>query len=417
MEKQLLILSSTFPVDSNDVFLEKELPFLKVQFRNILIVPTDVEHEAFSSYTEDGVQFEIRTFPCTFSAYCRSVFSKQFLHVVREIILLNKQKRLTLFKLKVLLKAHCKAVQIAQFTNKLLNSSLPTVGYSYWGDTSAVALGYLKRIKPQIETVARFHGWDLYEERALEAYLPLRTATWRSLDFLVPISQHGVDYLKAKDGAGSPHNFRLAYLGVSKAKKFPEYTVDSCVQLISVINTSEVKRLDRLISVVNYLNTRINLKWTLVGIPHENLELLCSRMHVRPIGNCYCPGVLSNEEVIRLYEEKSFDALLSLSDSEGVPFSMMEAMVHETPVLSTDVGGVSELVQQDRGLLFSVHDTDDSIATSIYNWLQRPLEDRISERKQARIFVEKHFLDETNFGNFASWLTSLKSSFPDEPAS
>ncbi|MFY7991181.1 MAG: glycosyltransferase, partial [Fluviicola sp.] len=121
--------------------------------------------------------------------------------------------------------------------------------------------------------------------------------------------------------------------------------------------------------------------------------------------------------VTQLYEDQVFDAMLSLSDSEGVPFSMMEAMAHEIPVLTTDVGGVPELVHPNQGLMFSVYEDEMIITHQILDWFNRSKEIRLLERQLVREVVEKHFQDNINFTDFAEWLAALKDSFPDKTVS
>ena len=45
------------------------------------------------------------------------------------------------------------------------------------------------------------------------------------------------------------------------------------------------------------------------------------------------------------------DGLVSVSESEGLPVSMMEAVAAGLPVLGTDVGGVREIVTPEAGVL------------------------------------------------------------------
>ena len=45
------------------------------------------------------------------------------------------------------------------------------------------------------------------------------------------------------------------------------------------------------------------------------------------------------------------DALINVSESEGLPFSMMEAISFGIPVIGTNVGGVKEIINNDTGIL------------------------------------------------------------------
>jgi glycosyltransferase involved in cell wall biosynthesis len=49
--------------------------------------------------------------------------------------------------------------------------------------------------------------------------------------------------------------------------------------------------------------------------------------------------------VNRILAEESPDVYISLSSSEDIPHSMLEALSYGIPVISTDVGGVSEVIK------------------------------------------------------------------------
>src|SRR5262245_49325952 len=52
------------------------------------------------------------------------------------------------------------------------------------------------------------------------------------------------------------------------------------------------------------------------------------------------------------------DAFLLTSISEGIPLTLIEAMAAGLPIVSTDVGGVPEVVDNTTGLLASAGDDD-----------------------------------------------------------
>lgn len=60
-------------------------------------------------------------------------------------------------------------------------------------------------------------------------------------------------------------------------------------------------------------------------------------------------GNVPNEMVLEFYRGKPVSAFVNLSTTEGLPMSIMEALSFDIPVLATDVGGVSEIVGEERG--------------------------------------------------------------------
>ena len=61
----------------------------------------------------------------------------------------------------------------------------------------------------------------------------------------------------------------------------------------------------------------------------------------------------TNEEVMEYYKNNLVDLFVNMSESEGLPVSMMEAMSFGVPVIAPDVGGIKEIVDENSGWLLS----------------------------------------------------------------
>ena len=55
-------------------------------------------------------------------------------------------------------------------------------------------------------------------------------------------------------------------------------------------------------------------------------------------------GFIVSAELLDFYKSNQVDLFINLSDSEGIPLSIMEVMSFGVPVLAKDVGGFSEIV-------------------------------------------------------------------------
>lgn len=85
-------------------------------------------------------------------------------------------------------------------------------------------------------------------------------------------------------------------------------------------------------------------------------------------------------------EMAGFDALLSLSDGEGIPISLLEAGWAGTPVLSTAVGGVPDLISTPAvGYLVEKQDSDERIASRLCDMLK----DRVEMRRVGKAFQSR----------------------------
>jgi glycosyltransferase involved in cell wall biosynthesis len=98
-------------------------------------------------------------------------------------------------------------------------------------------------------------------------------------------------------------------------------------------------------------------------------------------------------------EMAGFDLLLCLSDGEGIPINLIEAGWTGTPVLSTSVGGIPDLLDSSQvGYLVSKADSDESIGRELARLMTDASgREAVGKRYQERIlnsFSEKAWLDQ-----------------------
>jgi colanic acid/amylovoran biosynthesis glycosyltransferase len=68
-------------------------------------------------------------------------------------------------------------------------------------------------------------------------------------------------------------------------------------------------------------------------------------------------GLIPHEKVLELYKENKIDCVVLPSivaengEKEGIPVSLMEAMAHFVPVISTNTGGIEELLEGGAGII------------------------------------------------------------------
>jgi glycosyltransferase involved in cell wall biosynthesis len=97
------------------------------------------------------------------------------------------------------------------------------------------------------------------------------------------------------------------------------------------------KRLDRIIEAIAVLALRypsVKFTWTHIGsgASSSNIAEVAEKCFAGAVNLRYgFAGNLSNKQVIEFYEENFVDCFLNLSESEGLPVSMMEAMSFGIP--------------------------------------------------------------------------------------
>jgi glycosyltransferase involved in cell wall biosynthesis len=99
----------------------------------------------------------------------------------------------------------------------------------------------------------------------------------------------------------------------------------------------------------------------------------------------YFTGLKENEELAKLMAEADFQVMFSRF--ENLPVVILESYACGVPVLSTDVGGISEHLSDDLGLLIKSEDEDQLLEKLIY------LLDHHDEydKEKIRKYAESHF--------------------------
>jgi glycosyltransferase involved in cell wall biosynthesis len=104
-----------------------------------------------------------------------------------------------------------------------------------------------------------------------------------------------------------------------------------------------------MIDILKYIN--FDLTWHVVGNgPDENnLKKMIENLphNIKVVFH----GYLNKIELNQFYKTESINLFCSLSSSEGLPVSMMEAISYGIPIMSTDVGGCHEICNENTGFL------------------------------------------------------------------
>ncbi len=109
-------------------------------------------------------------------------------------------------------------------------------------------------------------------------------------------------------------------------------------------------------------------------------------------------GEVSREVVLRYMKEEAISVFVNLSDSEGIPVTIMEAISFGIPVVATDVGGVSEIVNDRTGVLVDSNTTAEALVTIFEK--KAPTMFKEEFRKGVREFWEENFSAEVNYPKF-----------------
>ncbi len=171
-----------------------------------------------------------------------------------------------------------------------------------------------------------------------------------------------------------------------------EYKVSTPLQLLSVGRAHWIKGYDYALQTCCILKVRkVPFHYTIIGgAGDEELQFLISDFGLQDCVSLM--GRVPQKEVFRMMGEASL--LLMPSVEEGVPNVVVEAMALGLPVLSTDCGGVPELIEGGvEGWVVPIRDPE-AMAVAVMNFRELSLEKIEAVRLAARKKVELQHLEE-----------------------
>lgn len=278
--------------------------------------------------------------------FCKGVFNRT---TFKELLMLIKHHKISLFSLKSLVLFSAKSQLLAKhIDNKLLNLNISSqeeiLFYSYRFGIGVMAAIILKRKYPNSKIVARTHGQDLFEFRNNYEYLPYREVLYSQINEIFCISQDGVNYISHKYPQFLA-KVKLFYLGTRSL----EYNYNLSNQNLCLVTCSRISRIKRLHLLAKCLKeiTDINIEWIHYGNGDEQYLSEIKDIIADFSSNIKVEfkGFVDNYQLGRDYQIKPYSVLVNVSESEGLPVSIMEACSVGMPVIATDVGGNKEIVR------------------------------------------------------------------------
>ncbi len=267
---------------------------------------------------------------------------------INELIRMAVNDKLSLHSLKQFLLFTSKSDLIYRRVKKKLkefgiNQSERVVFYSYRFGLGVFASIRLKKLFDNALVLSRGHGQDIFEFRNKEHYLPYRNYLYKNVDNLYLVSEDGYSYVTQKYPFIKGKS-RVSYLGT------PQNNVNSNLSYrnLHIITVSRIVPIKRLHRIAEALNAPLNIDitWSHYGDGDEayfkNIEEILSRSSNKVSTRFY--GFIDNQELRRILSTEAFTVFLNVSESEGLPVSIMEAEAVGLPIIATDVGGTSEAV-------------------------------------------------------------------------
>lgn len=422
MKKRILLLTGQYPYGNGEPYLSAEIKAWRANGASVIILPFS-RTRGINRCSHSGVSvFKHSIAPGIISVLKTGLRYKFIYHLVREIFhIIKKYKFKGILLIPYSLKEWaliCTAGTMLREFNKSIKCSQFELVYSYWNSNFAVAAEILKSELGFRKLITRAHGFDLYEERRPKQYYPFKRQFSRSFDVVVFLTESAKEYYSKRYARDSPTDF-ISRLGVclDAFGKYPDVmrcaSFGEVLRLVTVSNIVNVKRLDRVVDVIVSVASHPmfegkRVEWDHYGDGKEK-ESLVSYWNYRLAdfdnAELSLKGHVENSVLVHALRESDYHFFLNFSESEGVPVSIMEAMLSEIFVIATDVGSTSDLVE-DRvtGVLVKSFDPQE-IARFIIDYLGQDKREQVV--KNAKEHVCLYFDAAKNHDEFVRRVLSI----------
>lgn len=398
--KRLILLTNNFPKSNGaeGVFLRDELKEAIKYFDKIYIVPVDTGFNTKANIPNEKITFiDLNEFSNKFNNFF-SAFARISL-LLSAILYAFKKKKINFLNLKSLSYEFAYLKQIlklqSSFENFLSTLSSGTLyAYSFWFDIWPIILSK-PRLKNKFQNViSRAHGFDIFPEQQKYKFDPFFRVKLKGVNLVSSVSLKGKLTLQIA-APNYKNKFVTMNLGVNQNTEKVKVVDAQKLLIVSCSNITKIKRVFLIPEILK--NLTVDYTWVHFGGGVEEDILLLNNSITRNKVNAELKGYISNTELLKFYNENVINLFINVSASEGIPFSIMEAMSFGIPCMATDVGGNTEIVDTNNGFIIPENFDPKTVAGYINEF---SLDLQNAKRTQAYNCWKEKFNAEKNYKNF-----------------
>jgi len=224
--------------------------------------------------------------------------------------------------------------------------------HAHWGSTTATMAWIVSKLTG-IPWSFTLHRWDIKENNMLKEKV-------KSAKFVRCISENGKNELLEIIGIDFKNKIKVIHMGVKIPSNIGEiYKDKKYFKIITPANLLPVKGHRYLIEACSILVEKgiKNFKFIFYGegLSRKELEELIKKKSLKNYIKML--GMIPHEKLMGIYKSKNVDIVILPSvntkngEHEGIPVSLMEAMAYSIPVISTNTGGIPELLSDKAGVI------------------------------------------------------------------
>lgn len=404
----LHIFTVNFPLGDGEPFLYNELLTLHKKFDKIYLFPMQ-DHDKTSGYSLPA-NVEVVKFKM-FQPYNRlAVLSGQPAFVFGLFfseLLTSPNRWQYLVQFKNTLNDLTHKIAMAQKLDAFLQSpdQEMTIAYTYWFNQWTFILSILHKLKPRFKLFTRIHGSDVYEEQHTERgfFFKFRKFQLKHITKVFAISANGRQHL-ATVNKGFDDKITVSRLGVIGHGAGPKED-KAFYRLVSCSGFQRYKRVHLIIEILKKVKEPV--EWVHFGDGELQEEILKQAEQLPENTRFTWMGFKANKEIIDYYKTHGVDLFVNVSETEGIPVSVMEAISFGIPAMATNVGGVSEIVNARTGYLIPKHFNIEDAAGQISRHFNLPAEQKQKLQEGARDFWLQNYNAVVNYESLYREITHV----------
>ena len=408
------------PGQMDDVFCMKELKYIVKKFDEVHILTYPGNNKNYDRISEKyGVKYYVvKDFTLYSLTRCfspRILSQVEFKREWKRIVGLKKGV-INILKCLVYVFLYINfAINAQREYEKINRDEADDYLYGCWMSRGAFAVSYIHhnyKLKTDYNMrsvvkncVVKAHGYDLYEERRRVNYIPFRHYIYENMENIYFISRKGREYYKEKYG-WDDRKYHVCHLGTDKANITKDIKEKNTVCIVSCSSAWEVKRMDIIVDAIANIKD-LNVRWVHLG-DGPLFEEIKQYAEKKLSGNDNIEytflGRVDNSKIYEIYNEIDADFFINMSDSEGLPVSIMEANAFGIPTICRDIGGNPEIISDRNGIVLHYDDKKkDEFYSSINEFVHCRIDNELKYRRLSEgsfIVWNESFNAEKNYNEF-----------------
>ena len=399
------MITEGFPYGTREQsFIQTEYEELKKKYDVTILsrsFDSQVKQEGYEN--EKVIRFSDRV---SYRLLPKTIFNKDTIKELKKAFDKEKPIKQQLKLFKEILRYANLALSGKSLIHEIIDKEDISIVYTYWCTQETLSCIWIKKEKPSLIAISRFHGADLYNERSQNNWQPFRSLMAKELDLLVFVSEAGKRYFEEKWGRKGIVNYLGTRIKRQIAENESEYVIVSCSNLIPL------KRVEIIIAALAAVKREIQVKWYHFGdgVCRKELEELAdSLLGNKPNIEYHFRGFIRNDLLANEYcHIKPWLFITTSSTEGGSPVSIQEALSMGIPCVGTDVGGIPEAIYDGyNGFLLKANPEASDLTAVIERFYYMPKIERSEYRAHSYEVWEQKYDADNNAKAFVEEIDSL----------